>query len=179
MELRKLAADCKDRDLLEEINHEAFPPSERMNTEELFQFAQRTDTDILGIYDNDLLVGFIVLVKNEPSSYLYYLAIDHRLRSKGYGSKAIQALLSLYSHLQITLDFEVLDPAAPNLEQRKRRREFYLRNGFHETGYYTVLNGEKFELVCNGGELKKEPLLELLKILHQHRLGFLESLFPL
>ena len=49
MELRKLAADCKDRDLLEEINHEAFPPSERMNTEELFQFAQRTDTDILGI----------------------------------------------------------------------------------------------------------------------------------
>ncbi len=172
----RLSPDCRDRSCFEKINEEAFPLSERWSFAEIFGFAADTDTDILGIYDEETPVGFAVLLKNRACVYLYYLAIDGRMRSKGYGSAVLQKLQETYSGLQLILDFEVIDEAAENREQRIRRKQFYLRNGFHETGSYTMLGDGVFEVVCNGGELLKPAFRELLSILHRYRPEFPELL---
>lgn len=172
LELIRLSPDCKDRKYFEQINNEAFPLSERMSFDEIFDFASDTDTDVLGIYDNENPIGFAVLLKNAKCGYVYFIAIDSRIRSKGYGSAAIKKLMKLYSKLQLILDFEVIDENAENNEQRVRRKNFYLRNGFHETGNYTMLRNERYEVVCNGGELCKAALKDLLFILHKHRPEF-------
>lgn len=172
MELRLLGRDCSDRENFEAINNEAFPSSEIMSYDEIFDFADRTDTDVLGIYDDDKFVGFIVLLKNAECGYVYYLAIDSRARSKGYGGSAIRKLMEDYSHLQIILDFEIIDESAENLEQRIRRKSFYLRNGFHETGRFTLLNGYRFEVVCNKQELRADAFMELIRVIHQYRPEF-------
>ncbi len=172
LELIRLQSDSKDRAYFEEVNREAFPPSERLEMDEIFAFAQDTDTDILGIYDEKTPIGFAVLLKNAECAYIYYIAIDKNLRSKGYGGAALGELMEAYSDLQLSLDFEELKEEAENIEQRIRRKNFYLRNGFHETGNYTLLCGERFEVVCNKGELQKPAFKELLKILHAHRPEF-------
>lgn len=169
---RKLSAESDDVRVFSRINDEAFPPSERMSMEEILDFASTTNTDALGVYDGAQPVGFIVILKNDRCGYVYFYAIDSRLRSKGYGSAALKKLNDEYKSIQITLDFEVLDENADNYAQRLRRRRFYLRNGFHETGRYTMLGDERFEVVCNGGELDAEGLKALLEILHAHRPEF-------
>lgn len=170
LELIRLSPDSKDRKYFEQINDDAFPLSERMSFEEIFDFA--ADTDVLGIYDAGNPIGFAVLLKNTECGYVYFIAIDSYTRSKGYGGAAMQRMMELYPKLQLVLDFEVIDENAENTEQRIRRKNFYLRNGFHETGNYTMLRDERFEVVCNRGELRKAALKDLLHILHRHRPEF-------
>lgn len=172
LKLVKLSADHADRRIFERINAEAFPPSERMTMDAIFSFASDTDTDILGIYDGELPVGFAVLLKNKVCGYLYFLVVDRQLRSRGYGSAALKELLNAYAPLQLILDFEEIDPDAANYAQRLRRKRFYLQNGFHETGRYTFLREDRFEVVCSGGVLLDDALIDLLHVLHSHRPEF-------
>lgn len=172
LELIRLNPNSKDRKYFEQINNEAFPLSERMNFDEIFDFASDTDTDVLGIYDSGNPVGFAVLLKNAECGYIYFIAIDSCARSKGYGGAALQKLTEVYPELQLVLDFEVIDENAENNAQRIRRKNFYLRNGFHETGNYTMLRDERFEVVCNSGELRKVALKGLLCVIHEHRPEF-------
>lgn len=172
MKLVKLRADHTDRRIFEQINAEAFPPSERMTMDAIFSFASDTDTDILGIYDGELPVGFAVLLKNKVCGYLYFLAVDRQLRSRGYGSAALKELLNAYAPLQLILDFEEIAPTAADHVQRLRRKRFYLQNGFHETGRYTFLREDRFEVVCSGGALREAAFRDLLHVLHAHRPDF-------
>ncbi len=172
LKLIKLNSDNKDRKYFEQINNEAFPLSERMSFEEIFTFASHTNTDILGIYDDENPVGFAVLLKNKECGYIYFIAIDSSKRGKGYGSATMRKMMELYPKLQLVLDFEVIDENAENNEQRIRRKNFYLRNGFRETGNYTMLRNDRFEVVCSGGKLRKAALKDLLCILHKHRPKF-------
>ena len=172
LELIRLNLDCKDRKYFEQINNEAFPLSERMSMNEIFSFASNTATDVLGIYDFDRPVGFAVLLKNEQCGYVYFIAIDKNKRSKGYGRAAMNKILEVYSQLQIVLDFEEIDENAENYIQRIRRKNFYLRNGFHETGNYTLLSEDRFEVVCSSGKLRKEAFKDLLNVIHKFRPEF-------
>lgn len=169
LELIKLKENNKDRKYFEQLNDEAFPPSEWMSFDDIYDFASETDTDVLGIYDGGNPVGYAVVLKNSECGYIYFLAIDRRVRSMGYGSAAIKKMMQIYPGLQLVLDFEVIDEKEENNGQRVRRKNFYLRNGFHETGNYTMLREDRFEVVCSGGELRKDALEDLLHILHEHR----------
>ena len=113
------------------------------------------------------LVGFIWAVSNERCVYIFFLAIAEQYRGRGYGTQAIDGLFRFYSDRQVVLDFEELDPASENYAQRVRRKNFYLRCGFHETGRYTLLGGERFEVVCNGGALDAEGFLDLVLLIHE------------
>lgn len=167
LELKKLNKD-NDEDIkaFEQIYLEAFPASERMGFDELFDYEADTRTDILGIYDDGQRIGFAVVLANSECGYIYYLAIDSRVRSKGYGSAALQKLKEVYSELQLILDFEKIDENAENNGQRVRRKSFYLQNGFSETGNYTIMRDERFEVVCVGGELNKPAFKDLIHIIN-------------
>lgn len=168
MFLKKLRADCKERTMLESINKEAFPPYEYMSEDEIFDFADNTNSDVLGIYDEERFVGFILFLKNEECGYIFFLAVDKNLRSKGYGGAALKTISDMYQELQIILDFEEIDEKAQNIVQRIRRKNFYLKNGFCETGRYTMLRNARFEVVCNNGPLRVEPFKKLISIIHSH-----------
>lgn len=172
LELVKLTTDHRDRKYFEMINDEAFPASERMTFDDIFAMTSGMDADVLGIYTNAAAAGFAVILKNEECGYINYLAMDSNIRGKGYGSAALKKIIENYPGIQLTLDFEIIDESAENISQRIMRKEFYLVNGFHETGYYTMLRDNKFELVCTGGELRKEALAELLRVIHTYQPDF-------
>ena len=70
-----------------------FPKEEQTSLSWILRKASRTSTaDLMQVYDDDLLVGFIHLVYFEDVVYLYYFAIEPDERGQGYGSKILQAL---------------------------------------------------------------------------------------
>lgn len=174
--LNILTPNCPERAILDSINREAFPPCEYMPMEEIFAFAEKTNSHVLGIYDRQQLVGFILFVKNKECGYIFFLAIEKSARSKGYGGAALEALAATYPDLQIILDFEEIEEKAENFSQRIRRKQFYLRNGFCETGRYTLLRGNRFEVVCNHGPLRVEPFRELISLIHTYCPDFPDKL---
>lgn len=165
---KSISKDSNDLQLFNQINIESFPEFERMEIDTILKFSTETSADFMGIYDNDFPIGFYFLVKNKNSGYIFYYAIDQRYRSKGYGSAALEEIIAQYKEIQLTLDFEEIDESSSNNEQRIRRKKFYLQNGLKETGHFTLLNGERFEIVCTEDELDVNGLLEILKIIHPY-----------
>ena len=164
LSVKKITQDFRDMKILEQVNNEAFPENERIEIPELLQLAAEERMDTLAVYDGDDFVGFCSLVIEAPMIYVFFLAVDSRKRSMGYGSKIIALLEKTYSEYQIALDLELIDESAPNNSQRKRRKEFYLRNGFCETGYCLQYNGMLFELLVLGETFDKEKFIHLLEV---------------
>lgn len=162
--------------IIEKINEEAFPSSERLSTEQMFAFVERTDASVFGIYHRKELAGFAMTVQNAECVYIFFLAIRREFRRQGLGKLAVEALFQEFSGRQVILDFEELDPLSENYPQRVRRKAFYLRCGFHETGRYTMLRGERFEVVCSGEKLDEYSFLALIKTIHSFLPEFPELL---
>ena len=79
------------------------------------------------------------------------------LQSKGYGSAILHEIQRWYSDEKIIVSIEPCDAAAPDLALRARRKAFYGRNGYRETGYRMRLSGVEQEiLICNGEFDKRE-----------------------
>lgn len=127
---------------------EAFPPEEYLAPSELVKMAGSDNFDFLALLDDEVFVGFMVVMLYEDMAYLFFLAIDENSRGKGYGSRAIETLKAEYPNKTHTVDFEMLDDAAPNKQQREKRRSFYLRNGYRETGLFLSYLGVNYEVFC-------------------------------
>lgn len=174
MQIKKIDANSRNLKELKAINDEAFPPVERMSIEEMFTFP--INSEMIGFYDEETLIGFSLLLLNSETVFLVLLAIDKRYRGNGYGSRALRSILSNYPEKQVVLDYEEVVKTAINYEQRASRKQFYLRNGFHETGRFTVLSHEKYEVVCSQEALNENSLNEVLFAIHQHTPEFEERL---
>ncbi len=74
--------------------------------------------DFYALYDKEIFVEFMVLSLYANMCYLFFLAIDGKLRSKGYGGQALHILDKLYSDRQLVVDFEMIDENASNITQR-------------------------------------------------------------
>ena len=108
-------------------------------------------TDFPEFYDGDTLCGFVYLAHNRKLVFIMFLAVDEVLRSKGYGSAILHEIQCRYSDKKMIVSIEPCDAVAPDLALRARRKAFYSRNGYRETGYRMRLSGVEQEiLICNG-----------------------------
>lgn len=142
---------------------EAFPPEEYLAPSELVKMAQADNFDFLALLDGNTFVGFMVVQTYEDMAYLFFLAIDSKSRSKGYGSRAIETLKVVYPDKTHTVDFEMIDDTAPNYEQRKKRRSFYLRNGYNETGLFLSYLGVDYEVFCMGNSFNCDTFKAMMR----------------
>lgn len=140
---------------IKRIYFEAFPKKERMPFPMMVAMSKLWNTQFLGFYDGDTPCGFIYLAANRKIVFVMFFAVDKRLRSKGYGSLILQQIRNKYPNKKIIISIEPCDDNAPDIEVRKRRKAFYLRNGYKETGYKMKLNGIVQEIIISNGEFKK------------------------
>lgn len=106
------------------------------------------------------------LVEMAKTDQLDFWAIDPTCRSRGYGSRAIETLKAEYPGKKQVVDFEMLDDQAQNKEQRKRRRDFYLRNGYRETGVFLSYLGVDYEVFCMDRSFQEDDFKEMMKTIH-------------
>ena len=131
---------------LDAINEAAFPPEERVAIGDLIATGDGR-LDLLGIRDDaGTLAGFLAVRRYERVQYLAYLAVAADRRSQGLGSRALALLRGRAVGDMLVVEFETPDGDPI----RARRRAFYERAGFTETGWYSTYDGAEFSLACAG-----------------------------
>ena len=110
-------------------------------------------------YDGDLFVGFTFGFIDDGIMFLVYFATVPELRGKGYGSEILKMLREEFRDLRIFLVVEPCDPNAPDIAVRKRRQEFYRRNGCKDTGVKVLSDDEWFDTMSVRGDLSEKEMV--------------------
>lgn len=134
----------------------AFPRSERKPFSMIRKMSRKGKTDVWYCSDNGEFIGLAITINGPDRILLDYFAIDDKHRSGGYGSRILQMLAERYSPMTLFGEIEnVVDPGE-DLELRKRRKAFYLRNGLKEMKVMVYLFGVKMELLTTGESMTFE-----------------------
>ena len=150
---------------LEEIKQlylDAFPFEERIPFYIMVLVGNDKGVEFLSIYDDDTWLGFIHTLVGDELSYIFYFAIDNRLRQSGYGSKILHEYKKI--HPRLSLAIEPIEENSDNIKQRRKRLEFYKKNGFETLDTKVVEMGIEFELMgAKGMEIKENDYKKLVK----------------
>lgn len=158
----KVIENFSDMDKLNALAREAFPPAEYLPPSKLIKMSRTDGFDFFSLYDGDKFVGFMTVVTHKRIAYLFFLAIDKALRGGGYGSLALETLRSLYPNFRHVVDFEMVEDGVENNEQRKKRRRFYLKNGYLPTGHFLSYLGVDYEIFCTDKTFDLDEFRELM-----------------
>lgn len=151
MDLRVEPITGKNKKQIKKIYLSSFLKEDRMPFGLMRIMAKMNNTDFVSFYDNDILCGFAYMAIVENLVFVMFFAVDENLRSKGYGSRILEKIQSLYPDNKIIVSIERCDEAAEDIEERIRRKNFYLKNEYIETGYLIELSKKKQEILIKNG----------------------------
>ena len=112
-------------------------------------------------YDGEELIGLSYLFYHEDLVYLSYICVEEKLRDHGYGSMILQDIKEMCFNRRIALDIE--EVKGENIEEKKKRKEFYLRNGFSSSGIFYHIYHVDYEILKWNGDVKKEEWHALIR----------------
>lgn len=141
----------------------AFPANERIPIKHLLD--NKIKREFWAFFDGDLFCGFSNSITHGSITNIVYFAVVPELRSRGYGSKILQAIREKHPDASIVVDIEVEENSkdAEELERRNRRRDFYLRNGFDSSPVDYVWQGEHYRLLSAGGTVTEKEFRDFWK----------------
>lgn len=143
----------------------AFPKAEQMKFSQLVCLGQQEDYIFWAFYDKGQWIGFTHCALYKNNIYCMYLAIHPNYRNKGYGTKCLQYIQNQFPDGNLLGEIEICDPSAENNDLRMRRREFYMRNGFHSAQYTISAFNITYEIICTK-DFYPEIYRELVERLH-------------
>lgn len=152
--------DCnlQYRRQIKEIYEKSFPKDEKFSFWILKQCAKENNIQLDVIIDDiiEKVIGMRFIVNYDNITYLMYLAIDEIYRNKGFGSFVLKDLVT-----QNNIVLLCIEKPLPGLKDDKiRRKNFYLKNGFYETNCFIEDSGVEYEFLASlkGLEITEEDL---------------------
>ena len=169
LKIVQITKENSDNKEIKELYESSFPREEKLKYEDLFQHYDGIQMDFKAYYDDEEnLVAIYVSYVMKKYTYGAFLAVVEKLRGKGYGKKIVLDIIERAKTGNIVLG-EVESPSqtdAKNLEIRKRRLAFYLRNGAVDTGIHIKDNGVEYTIVTTTKEpIPEEDIEEITKTL--------------
>ncbi|WP_169718365.1 GNAT family N-acetyltransferase [Paenibacillus massiliensis] len=153
----------KGMDRLQELYEGAFPEEERVPMWILLWRAKKNHIHFKAFYDEHTFVGFTYLIVFKDITFVFYLAIDNQIRSKGYGSQVLTKIKEMYPNNRIILNIEAVEEEASNHEQRTQRKSFYLRNGYQNSKLTISQFNQSYEVMVHGQDITKGELRGVFK----------------
>lgn len=146
------AYDSQDQSQIKEIYETSFSKSEKFPFWVLKQCAKENNVRLDSIIDHntDKIIGMSFLISYDDIAYLMYVAIDKKYRNKGFGSLVLRDLILRQADTSILLCIE--KPSTEKEDIKARRKGFYLRNGFYETGCFIEDTGVEYEFLSSSKE---------------------------
>lgn len=127
-----------------------FPPEERKPLWIILRAVLRKQYECYGWMDGQQLAGYAFFVATGNHRLLDYFAVLPQLRSQGIGSAFCRAITDTFSHAESIL-VEVENPdfakSAQDINLQNRRLQFYLRNGFMDTGINADTFGVNYRIL--------------------------------
>lgn len=149
--------DCQGKAQIKEIYETSFPKSEKFPFWVLKLCANENNVRLDAIIDHttDKISGMQFLISYDDITYLMYVAIDKKCRNKGLGSLVLRDLILRQVDTTVLLCIE--KPSVETEDIKTHRKDFYLRNGFYETGVFIEDSGVEYEFLSS---LKERVITE-------------------
>jgi len=147
----------KDQEVFRKLYNRSFPDDERVPFKRLSKEFDESHV-FLCWYEENEPAGITYTFHFNNMIYLGYLAVMEEKRDCGMGSSILQSLLSHYSDYVVSIDIEAGDG-----EEQVRRKQFYLRNGFTDTGIRCLFYNVDYELLGANGTFDEDDYLAMVK----------------
>ena len=152
--------DTNYKDNLKEIEYlylTAFPKNERKPFDLILEKCNNGSIEIISIQnDNSNFLGFAIMILHDDMVLLDYFAIAPESRGQNVGSTALKMLFERYKNKRFILEIENTEIESDNLEERKRRKAFYLKNGMSVMPYKVNLIGVEMEILTRNCDVTYE-----------------------
>ena len=132
---------------LHRLYESAFPKEEKKPFSMIRTMQKKGKTDVWYCEEAGKFAGLVITINGPDKILLDYLAVDIKRRGCGLGSEMLRLMRKQYAGKGVFLEIEVVTEEAANYEERKRRKQFYLRNGMTELGVFVELFGVDMELL--------------------------------
>lgn len=154
MELKQL-----DKEEVKKIYNEHmivdFPSQELKPIDAIEKLINRKIYKCYGLYDSEELLAYAFFNTSKSYLLLDYYSVCEKYRSKGIGSKFFSILKeSCKSYRGIIVEVEDIESADTEAEKiiRKRRIDFYKRNGMNMTNVFCELFNVNYSIMCLSNE---------------------------
>lgn len=128
----------------------AFPTEEQIPWDDLLHLIDSMNLDFTAYYVDGDFVGLTIVCPCKKYNWIWYFAVCEHLRGKGIGQQILTLLLKRYSSRSNILDIESPEQTCDNPQQRRRRYDFYLRNGFRDTHVGRTFQGITYTILMSG-----------------------------
>ena len=125
----------------------AFPSYERKPFALIYNTNKKGHTDAWMMIKENNFLGLAITMNDLDLVLLDYFAIEANHRNKGLGTKALQLLNHHYQNQRLFIEIESTYVECDNLEDRLKRKNFYLRNGMKELNIHANVFGTEMELL--------------------------------
>jgi len=160
---KEIKHDKERFDQIKQLYQSAFPKQEQASLAFIINQTKKNTVRFDAFYDEDVFVGFTYTISFGDMTYLWYLAVSSELRSKGYGSQMMRQLRDIFPNDRIVLNLDVQDEFASDSEIRKKRQEFYIKNGYVLAEYSCTFNKNHLDVMSNGGSVTANEFLSIFK----------------
>ena len=153
---------------IKQLYQTAFPEEEQIPWDDLMRLTEEMPLDFTAYYDGEEFIGFTIVYPRKTFNWFWYFAVREELRGKGYGQQILTHLIERYKDRANILDMESPEQLCDNLEQRKKRHGFYLRNGFRDTHVYRTYEGITYTIMMMGeGTFTQQDYDDIIQELQQ------------
>lgn len=139
-------SESKYKTEIKQLYTHSFPKSERFPYFLLKHCSKENNVSFNVVLDDKEIIGMEYIIEYDNISYLMYFAVEENRRGKGYGSNILGDLRKKYKTIILSIE-----RPKKELEDNKiitKRKNFYLRNGFFETGKFIEDTGVEYEILC-------------------------------
>ena len=142
----------------------AFPENERMDMSGFLDETQQI-RELYAFDEEGTFIGFAGFLNSPKISHVIYFAVEDAYRGRGYGSKLLKAICSAKAGQRVIVDVESDLPWKENLDERVKRMQFYLHNGFEKTKINYNWQGEDYDILSYGGDVTRADFHEFWRFL--------------
>lgn len=140
----------------------AFDPGDAVE----WSLLKRRQEEGYGVYDayveNATVVGITYRCYYPDVTYLLYLAVRKDLRCRGFGQEILKIVME-QEKAPMMLDVEsVLETQKEDIQLRVRRKKFYLRNGWQDTGHVLRDDGGYYDILATDGLARDQEFLDAM-----------------
>lgn len=162
MKVKNIDYHAEEMNDIQILYQKSFPENEHMSLTWLFDDINKGEC--LGFYQNHRLSGFAILCNHNQITNILYLAVQRDLQNQGIGTYILEYINNIKKNL-LVVDIENENSKADNFQQRIRRKQFYLKNGFLETGIEYCWQNENYIILSKNGIMTKEQFVNFWKTL--------------
>jgi len=145
------------------LYNNSFPKSERKPYYLMKYWQNCGKMELYELSDGDTFCGLFITVICDELVLVDYLAVCPEFRSKGVGSAALKLAREKYSEKRLFLEIETTEKDCEDLETRKRRKDFYIKNGLSPCGFSVNLFGVEMEILAFDKKITFDEYMKLYR----------------